>query len=114
MRRIIAQTRKELTQIVRDWRTLLLALILPLILLVLLGNAISLSVTDLPIVVQDLDDSAASRQLIDAFRSSLTLRAVPWPTNQQPVNALSTMVRVARKSEEYLYGQTNRFDQYWQ
>jgi len=30
MRRIFAQTRKELTQIVRDWRTLVLALVLPL------------------------------------------------------------------------------------
>jgi ABC-2 type transport system permease protein len=90
MRRIIAQTRKELTQIVRDWRTLLLALILPLILLILLGNAISLSVTDLPIVVQDLDDSPASRELIDAFRSSLTFRVVPWSTAKQPVEALTT------------------------
>src|ERR1044071_418219 len=90
MRRIIAQTRKELTQIVRDWRTMLLALILPLILLVLLGNAISLQVTDLPIVVQDLDSSPSSRALIDAFRSSLTLRVVPWPTNKQPDEALTT------------------------
>src|SRR5690242_16671486 len=90
MRRIIAQTRKELTQIVRDWRTLLLALILPLILLMLLGNAISLSVTDMPIVVQDLDDSPSSRELIDAFRSSLTLRVVAWPTDKQPVDALTT------------------------
>jgi ABC-2 type transport system permease protein len=90
MRRILAQTRKELTQIVRDWRTLLLALILPLILLMLLGNAISLSVTDMPMVVQDLDDSPSSRELIDAFRSSLTLRVVPWPTNKQPVEALTT------------------------
>ena len=31
MRRIFAQTRKELTQIVRDWRTLVLALVLPLV-----------------------------------------------------------------------------------
>ena len=90
MRRIVAQTRKELTQIVRDWRTLLLALILPLILLMLLGNAISLSVTDIPMVVQDLDNSPASRELIDAFRSSLTLRVVPWPANKQPVDALTT------------------------
>jgi drug efflux transport system permease protein len=90
MRRIIAQTRKELTQIVRDWRTLLLALVLPLVLLLLLGNAISLSVSDLPIVVQDLDDSPASRELLDAFRASLTFRVVPWPTNKQPVDALTT------------------------
>jgi ABC-2 type transport system permease protein len=90
MRRIVAQTRKELTQIVRDWRTMLLALILPLILLVLLGNAISLQVTDLPIVVQDLDSSPSSRDLIDAFRASLTLRVVSWPTNKQPDEALTT------------------------
>jgi len=92
MRRIIAQTRKELTQIVRDWRTLLLALILPLILLMLLGNAISLSVTDMPMVVQDLDDSPSSHQLIDAFRASLTLRVVSWPTNKQPEEALTSSV----------------------
>jgi ABC-2 type transport system permease protein len=90
MRRILAQTRKELTQIVRDWRTMLLALILPLILLLLLGNAISLSVTDMPIIVQDLDDSTSSRELIDAFRASLTFRVVSWPVNKQPVEALST------------------------
>lgn len=90
MRRIVAQTRKELTQIVRDWRTLVLALILPVILLVLLGNAISLSVTDLPIVIQDLDDSPASRELADAFRSSLTFRVISWPTNKQPYEALTT------------------------
>jgi len=90
MRRIIAQTRKELTQIVRDWRTMLLAIILPIILLMLLGSAISLSVTDMPIVVQDLDDSPSSRELIDAFRSSLTLRVVSWPTNKQPEEALSS------------------------
>lgn len=90
MRRIIAQTRKELTQIVRDWRTMLLAIILPLILLMLLGSAISLSVTDMPIVVQDLDDSPSSRELIDAFRSSLTLRVISWPTNKQPEEALSS------------------------
>jgi ABC-2 type transport system permease protein len=86
----VAQTRKELTQIVRDWRTLLLALALPVVLLVLLGNAISLSVTDLPIVVQDLDDSSTSRELIDAFRASLTFRVVYWPSDKQPEEALTS------------------------
>jgi ABC-2 type transport system permease protein len=90
MRRIIAQTRKELTQIVRDWRTLLLALALPLILLLLLGNAISLSVTDLPIVVQDLDDSPASREFINRFRQSLTFQVIAWPPDKQPSEALTT------------------------
>jgi ABC-2 type transport system permease protein len=57
MRRIVAQARKELTQIVRDWRTVALALALPVFLLVLMSNALSLTVNELPIVVQDFDGS---------------------------------------------------------
>src|SRR5262245_44442927 len=88
MRRILAQTRKELIQILRDWRTLALALALPLILLVLMATAISLTVSDLPIIVQDLDDSPTSRDFINAFRASLTFRVVPWPVDKQPEEAL--------------------------
>src|ERR1043165_3304838 len=88
MRRIIAQARKDLTQVMRDRLTLVLALILPLALLALNGTAISLSVTDLPIVVQDLDNTPSSRAYIDAFRSSLTFRIVELPVNEQPETAL--------------------------
>ena len=77
MRRILAQARKELTQILRDRLALALALVLPLILIALLGTAISLTVTDIPIVIQDFDQTPLSRQYADAFRSSLTFRIVP-------------------------------------
>jgi ABC-2 type transport system permease protein len=90
MRRILAQTRKELTQIIRDWRTLVLALVLPLILLVLNGSAISLTVNNLPIIVQDFDDSSSSRQLIDAFRASITFHVVSFPVNKKPEEAFSS------------------------
>lgn len=88
MRRIIAQARKELTQVMRDRLTLVLALLLPLAMLALNGTAISLSVTDLPIVVQDLDSTPASRRYVDAFRSSLTFRLVEMSTDEQPEEAL--------------------------
>jgi ABC-2 type transport system permease protein len=88
MRRIIAQARKEITQVRRDPLTLVLALILPMALLAINGTAISLSVTDLPIVVQDLDNTPSSRQYIDAFRSSLTFRIVELPIGDQPETAL--------------------------
>lgn len=88
MRRIIAQARKELTQVGRDKLTLTLALFLPLVLLALMGTAISLSVTDLPIVVQDLDNSPESRRYIEAFRNSLTFRIVELPTDEQPEESL--------------------------
>src|SRR6202451_1886696 len=90
MRRIAAQIRKELTQIVRDWRTLALAMVLPLVLLLLLSTAISLTVNDLPMVVQDYDNSAASRDLIEAFRASNTFRIVAWPPDKQAEQALVT------------------------
>lgn len=90
MRRIFAQTRKELTQIVRDYRTLALALILPLILLGLLGGAISLTVDNLPIVVQDLDQSHPSQDFIDAFRASVTFHVVSWPVDHRPEDALTS------------------------
>jgi drug efflux transport system permease protein len=90
MRRIIAQARKELIQIVRDWRTLVLALVLPLILLVLNGSAISLTVTDLPIVAQDFDDSPASREFLNAFRASITFHIVSFPVDEQPEEAFTS------------------------
>lgn len=92
MSRIFAQTRKELIQLVRDWRTLGLALVLPLALLILMSTAISFTATNLPIVVQDLDDSPASRGVIDAFRASLTFHVVSWPANGQPERALRSNV----------------------
>ncbi|HSP17672.1 MAG TPA: ABC transporter permease [Thermoanaerobaculia bacterium] len=89
MRRIAAQARKELTQIVRDRRALALALIFPLVQLMLMGSAISLSVNDLPIVVQDFDDSTLSHELVDAFRASITFHVIPWPVDRNPEEALA-------------------------
>jgi ABC-2 type transport system permease protein len=89
MRRIIAQTRKELTQIVRDRMALGLALILPIMQLILMGSSISLSINDLPIAVQDLDDSPASHRFVDAFRQSLTFHVIPFPANQAPEKAFT-------------------------
>jgi ABC-2 type transport system permease protein len=90
MRRIIAQMRKELTQIIRDWRTLTLALALPTVLLILMSSALSLTVNDLPIVVQDFDGSPASSDFIDTFRASITLKVVPWPVDKTAEEALAS------------------------
>jgi ABC-2 type transport system permease protein len=88
MRRVLAQARKELTQIIRDWRTLGLALVLPIALLFSMSLGLSLTVHDLPIVVQDFDNSPQSRDFIDAFRGSITFQFVAWPTDKNPEDAL--------------------------
>jgi ABC-2 type transport system permease protein len=84
----VSQTRKELIQIVRDWRTLALALVLPVVLLVLLSAGLSLRVAGLPIVVQDFSASPASRQLVEAFQASISLHVVPWPVGRPAEEAL--------------------------
>jgi ABC-2 type transport system permease protein len=73
---------------VRDWRTLALALVLPLVLLVLLSAGLSLRVHNLPIVVQDFSDSPASREFVDAFRAAITFHIVAWPVQRAPEDAL--------------------------
>ena len=82
--RIVAQARKDLTQFVRDRLALALALILPVVLTALLGSSISLTVTDVPLVVQDLDQTPWSRRYLDAFRASLTFRLVTLPPATSP------------------------------
>jgi ABC-2 type transport system permease protein len=44
-------------------------------------------VTDLPIIVQDFDNTPASRDFTDAFRASITFHVVFWPTDRQPQQA---------------------------
>jgi ABC-2 type transport system permease protein len=90
MRRIFAQARKELIQILRDKRALALALILPLTQLILMGTSISLDIKNLPLAVQDFDNSPASRQLIDAFRESITFKIIPFAVNLRPEEAFLT------------------------
>lgn len=88
MKRIIAQARKELTQVFRDRLTLALALVLPLILLALLGTALSLSVKGVAVVVQDFDRTPLSRQYLDLLNSSLTFRVVP--SDRRPDEVLAS------------------------
>jgi ABC-2 type transport system permease protein len=87
MRRTLEQARKELVQVFRDRRALLMALGIPVMLLILMSQSISLTVNDLPIVVQDLDDSTASHRFIDAFRASITFRVIAWPVEERPEKA---------------------------
>jgi ABC-2 type transport system permease protein len=88
VRRIWAQTRKELTQIRRDRLALVLALALPLALILLLSTAISLTVHNLPVIVQDFDDSMASRRFTDAIRASISFHVVSWPSDKRAEDAL--------------------------
>jgi ABC-2 type transport system permease protein len=66
----MAMARKETLHLRRDPRSLLLAFALPVLLTILFGYAISWDVDDIATAVLDQDRSKASRELLDAFRSS--------------------------------------------
>jgi ABC-2 type transport system permease protein len=68
--RLISLIRKEFIQIARDPRTLIIALLIPVMQLFMLGYAATNDVRNLPMAVFDQDRSTAARDFLNAFRAS--------------------------------------------
>lgn len=68
--RLLAIIRKEFIQILRDPRTLILVLGIPIMQLVLMGYAATNDIRNIPLAVFDQDRSPAARRLLDAYRSA--------------------------------------------
>lgn len=68
--RISAIVRKEFIHIVRDPRSLGMAIAIPMLLLVLFGYALTLDVDEVPMVVWDQSESQVSREFISRFEGS--------------------------------------------
>jgi ABC-2 type transport system permease protein len=70
LKRTIAIAKKEFIHIRRDRRSLILSLLIPIILLILFGYALSLDVKDIPVTILDYDNSEYSRELIGSLSES--------------------------------------------
>ncbi|MBI3210282.1 MAG: ABC transporter permease [Candidatus Solibacter usitatus] len=70
LRRTRAMIRKELLHILRDTRSMYLALALPAIMLMLFGYALSLDVDQIPIYIFDQDRTPQSHEFTGQFRGS--------------------------------------------
>src|SRR5260370_29580404 len=87
--------------------------VLPLVILIIVGYTFKLTVSHLPIVVQDFDGSTASRQFADAFRASNSLYVVSWPTDRQSQDAFTldkaraAIIIPAHFERELLRGRTS-------
>ncbi len=87
MNKVLAQFIKELNQFRRDRLTVALALILPVGVLLIFGYAIRLEAQNIPLSIQDFDNSSLSRSYV--ARLYATNQFVPAPTvGTSPVTAL--------------------------
>ena len=68
--RILPLTRKETLHILRDSRSLYLAIVLPVVLLILFGYAITFDVRHIPVGIVDQDSSSLSRDFISRVKGS--------------------------------------------
>ena len=82
-RRLMAVVRKESLHLVRDWRSLTLALAIPLILILLYGYALTLDLRNVPTVVWDQSRSPESRELLSLFHSSPYFTVKDYSDNYQ-------------------------------
>ena len=70
LRRTRAVARKEFLHIMRDARSLIMALALPMLMIILFGYALTLDVDRIPALVYDMDNSLESHELVSRFEGS--------------------------------------------
>ena len=68
--RFLAVAKKEIVQVLRDSRSLIIVLIMPVILVLLFGYGVSLDLKHLPIYAYDRDGSQQSQDLLKRFQAS--------------------------------------------
>ena len=84
-RTIKAIVRKEFYHLIRDFRSLYLAFMIPLLLILLFGYALSLDVENVRTVVVDYDRSPASRDLVQRLDASAYFKIVGYLDNTDAV-----------------------------
>ena len=86
--RLWAMSRKEAIQLRRDMRSLILAFLLPVALILFFGYAISFDVKNIEMAVLDESGSEVSRSLTEAFASSGYFDIRAYPSSYSEVDQL--------------------------
>ena len=86
--RVKAVAHKEFIQILRDPRSLALALLIPVILLVLFGFALTLDVDQVPMVIWNQDNSQFSKNFILNFQNSRYFKIIGYSDNYPQMQQL--------------------------
>ena len=69
-RRVGAVARKEFLHVIRDFRSLIMAIAIPILMLLLFGYALTLDVDNVPLAVWDQSGTERSRELVSRFDGS--------------------------------------------
>jgi ABC-2 type transport system permease protein len=88
MRTMLAVAQKELRQIARDRRTLLILLFVPAMFLLLYGYALNFDIRNIALAVEDRDRTPQSRALVSAFVNSGYFDMVADVTDAGELNRL--------------------------
>ncbi len=88
IRRTVAIAVKEFLQLFRDWRTMLTLLVMPMVLLLIYGFALSFDVEHIRLAVVDQDGTRASREVREAFLRSGYFDLVAAGHDERSLDAL--------------------------
>ena len=84
----LAFTRKEFFHILRDRKTLLVLVVLPISQLLIFGFALNSSLTEMPTAVLDMSNDRMSRQIVSEIDASSTIKIVEYVSSMQEVDEL--------------------------
>lgn len=87
-KRVIAIAKKEFIQIVRDPRSLGLAIMVPITLIVIFGFALSLDVQNVPTAIWDQDNSQISQNFLLNFKNSKYFKIIGYYDNYRDLQRL--------------------------
>jgi ABC-2 type transport system permease protein len=85
--RLLAISRKETLQLRRDSRSMMLGFLLPIILIIFFGYAISYDVTDIRMAVLDRSQTQQSRAFVEAFESSGYFRVSEYLSSYHEIDS---------------------------
>lgn len=88
--RLLAVARKEMLHILRDPRSLGMAIVIPMLLLVLFGYALTLDVDRVGLAVWDASNSPASRELVSRFAGSRYFTVQPASSYKELETAINS------------------------
>ncbi len=94
LRRMLAVTRKEYQELVRNWMSFLLSIIAPIALFFLFAYGMPLDVKNIPMAILDEDRTPQSRKMIDAFSQGRVFTVTRLIEKQEEIEDLLRLGQV--------------------